>query len=176
MYICFLCFFLSTRMFRTPHDRQTLPNYAFTVPRSPLPALRYVVYSTSGFANDVTFAHNRLRKVDASRPYTQSLTLSIRPREAQKRGLSLTSTIALFYDGKDFFQKSYRQIEHVRKRTENLMAFGCATVCETREREDEQRDRQADKTFLFCESFPPQPFLFFFRTDYVDSPDVYCYS
>jgi len=74
----------------------------------PLPALRYVVYSTSGFANDVTFAHNRLRKVDASRPYTQSLTLSIRPRAAQKRGLSLTSTIALFYDDKDFFQKSYR--------------------------------------------------------------------
>lgn len=66
----FCVFFLSTRMFRTPHDRQTLPNYAFTVPRSPLPALRYVVYSTSGFANDVTFAHNRLRKVDASRPYT----------------------------------------------------------------------------------------------------------
>ena len=74
----------------------------------PLPALRYVVYSTSGFANDVTFAHNRLRKVDASRPYTQSLTLSIRPRAAQKRGLSLTSTIALFYDDKDFSQKSYR--------------------------------------------------------------------
>jgi len=73
----------------------------------------------------------------------------------------------LFYDDKDFFQKSYRQIDHVRKRTENLMAFGCATVCETREREDEQRDRQADKTFLFCESFPPQPFLFFFRTDYM---------
>jgi len=104
----FCVFFLSTRKFRTPHDRQTLQNYAFTVPRSPLPALRYVVYSTSGFANDVTFAHNRLRKVDASRPYTQSLTLSIRPRAAQKRGLSLTSTIALFYDDKDFFQKSYR--------------------------------------------------------------------
>ena len=27
------------------------------------------------------------------------------------------------------------------------------------------------KTFLFCKSFPPQPFLFFFRTDYMDSPD-----
>ena len=26
------------------------------------------------------------------------------------------------------------------------------------------------KTFLFCKSFPPQPFLFFFRTDYMDSP------
>ena len=25
------------------------------------------------------------------------------------------------------------------------------------------------KTFLFCKSFPPQPFLFFFRTDYMDS-------
>ena len=27
------------------------------------------------------------------------------------------------------------------------------------------------KTFLFCKSFPPQPFLFFFRTDYMDFPD-----
>ena len=27
------------------------------------------------------------------------------------------------------------------------------------------------KTFLFCKSFTPQPFLFFFRTDYMDSPD-----
>jgi len=27
------------------------------------------------------------------------------------------------------------------------------------------------KTFLFCKSFPPQSFLFFFRTDYMDSPD-----
>ena len=27
------------------------------------------------------------------------------------------------------------------------------------------------KTFLFCKLFPPQPFLFFFRTDYMDSPD-----
>ena len=27
------------------------------------------------------------------------------------------------------------------------------------------------KTFLFCKSFPPQPFLFFFRTDYIDYPD-----
>ena len=27
------------------------------------------------------------------------------------------------------------------------------------------------KTFLFCKSFPPQPFLFFFRTVCVDSPD-----
>ena len=27
------------------------------------------------------------------------------------------------------------------------------------------------KTFLFCKSFPPQPFLFFSRTDYMDSPD-----
>jgi len=27
------------------------------------------------------------------------------------------------------------------------------------------------KTFLSCKSFPPQPFLFFLRTDYVDSPD-----
>jgi len=27
------------------------------------------------------------------------------------------------------------------------------------------------KTSLFCKSFPPQPFLFFFRTDYIDSPD-----
>jgi len=27
------------------------------------------------------------------------------------------------------------------------------------------------EAFLFCESFPPQPFLFFFRTDYMDSPD-----
>jgi len=27
------------------------------------------------------------------------------------------------------------------------------------------------KTFLFCKSFPPQPFLFSFGTDYMDSPD-----
>jgi len=27
------------------------------------------------------------------------------------------------------------------------------------------------KTFLFCESFPLQPFLFFFRIHYVDSSD-----
>jgi len=27
------------------------------------------------------------------------------------------------------------------------------------------------KTSLFCKSFPPQPFLFFFRTDYMYSPD-----
>ena len=27
----------------------------------------------------------------------------------------------------------------------------------------------------FCKSFPPQPFFFFFRTDYMDSPDFYCY-
>ena len=27
------------------------------------------------------------------------------------------------------------------------------------------------KTFLFCKSFPLQPFLFFFRTDSTDSPD-----
>jgi len=26
------------------------------------------------------------------------------------------------------------------------------------------------KTFLFCKSFPPQPFIVFFRTDYRDSP------
>jgi len=26
------------------------------------------------------------------------------------------------------------------------------------------------KTFLFCKSFPPQPFLFFSRTDYMDFP------
>ena len=25
-------------------------------------------------------------------------------------------------------------------------------------------------TFLFCKSFPPQPFLFFFRIHYMDSP------
>ena len=31
------------------------------------------------------------------------------------------------------------------------------------------------KSFLFCKSFPLQPFLFFFRTDYMDSPDFYCY-
>ena len=31
------------------------------------------------------------------------------------------------------------------------------------------------KTFLFCKSFPPQPFLFFFRTDYMDSPDYDCH-
>jgi len=34
------------------------------------------------------------------------------------------------------------------------------------------------KTFLFCKSFPLQPFLFFFRTDYIglhDFPDFYCY-
>jgi len=31
------------------------------------------------------------------------------------------------------------------------------------------------KTFLFCESFPLQPFFFFFSTDYMDSPDFYCY-
>ena len=27
------------------------------------------------------------------------------------------------------------------------------------------------KTFLFCKSFTPQPFLFFPRTDYMDSPN-----
>jgi len=27
------------------------------------------------------------------------------------------------------------------------------------------------KTFLFCKCFSSQPFLFFFRTDYMDSPD-----
>jgi len=27
------------------------------------------------------------------------------------------------------------------------------------------------KTFLFSKSFSPQPFLFFFMTDYMDSPD-----
>jgi len=26
------------------------------------------------------------------------------------------------------------------------------------------------KTLLFCKSFPPQPFIFLFRTDYMDSP------
>ena len=31
------------------------------------------------------------------------------------------------------------------------------------------------KTVLFCKSFPPQFFLFFSRTDYMDSPDFYCY-
>ena len=31
------------------------------------------------------------------------------------------------------------------------------------------------KTFLFCKYFPPQPFLFFFKTDCMDSPDFYCY-
>ena len=31
------------------------------------------------------------------------------------------------------------------------------------------------KTLLICISFPPQPFLFFFRTDYMDSPDFFCY-
>ena len=31
------------------------------------------------------------------------------------------------------------------------------------------------KTFLFCKSFPLQPFFFFFRTDYMDSSDFYCY-
>jgi len=35
------------------------------------------------------------------------------------------------------------------------------------------------KTFLFCKSFPLQPFFFFFSTDYTvglhDSPDFYCY-
>ena len=30
-------------------------------------------------------------------------------------------------------------------------------------------------TFLFCKSFSPQPFFFFFSTDYMDSPDFYCY-
>ena len=30
------------------------------------------------------------------------------------------------------------------------------------------------KTFLFSKSFPLQPFFFFFRTDYMDSPDFYC--
>ena len=30
-------------------------------------------------------------------------------------------------------------------------------------------------TFLFCKSFPLQPFLFFFSTDYMASPDFYCY-
>ena len=28
---------------------------------------------------------------------------------------------------------------------------------------------------LFCKSFPLQPFLFFFRTDYMGFPSVYCY-
>ena len=32
-----------------------------------------------------------------------------------------------------------------------------------------------EKFFLFCKSFPLQPFFFFFRTDYMDSPDFYCY-
>ena len=27
------------------------------------------------------------------------------------------------------------------------------------------------KTFLFCKSFPPHPFFFFFRIHYMDSPD-----
>jgi len=31
------------------------------------------------------------------------------------------------------------------------------------------------KTCLFCKSLPLQPFLFFYRTDYVDSSDFYCY-
>ena len=31
------------------------------------------------------------------------------------------------------------------------------------------------KTFLFCKSFPLQSFFFFFRTDYMDFPDFYCY-
>ena len=31
------------------------------------------------------------------------------------------------------------------------------------------------KIFLFCKSFPLQPFLFFFRTDYMDSQTVDCY-
>ena len=31
------------------------------------------------------------------------------------------------------------------------------------------------KTFLFCKSVLSQPFLFFFRTDYMDSADFYCY-
>jgi len=31
------------------------------------------------------------------------------------------------------------------------------------------------KTFLFCKSFPPQPFLFFFRTDCMDSGDFCWY-
>ena len=31
------------------------------------------------------------------------------------------------------------------------------------------------KTFLFCKSLPLQPFLFFFRTDYMDSTDFDCY-
>ena len=31
------------------------------------------------------------------------------------------------------------------------------------------------KTFLFCKSFPLQPFLFFFMTDYMDSSGFYCY-
>ena len=31
------------------------------------------------------------------------------------------------------------------------------------------------KTFRFCKSFPLQPFFFFFRTDYMDSLEFYCY-
>ena len=31
------------------------------------------------------------------------------------------------------------------------------------------------KTFLSANPFPLQPFLFFFRTDYMDSPEFYCY-
>ena len=27
------------------------------------------------------------------------------------------------------------------------------------------------KTYFICKCFPPQPFLFFFRIHYVDSPD-----
>jgi len=34
---------------------------------------------------------------------------------------------------------------------------------------------QTNQTFLLCKSFPPQPFLFFSSTDYIDSPDFYCY-
>jgi len=30
-------------------------------------------------------------------------------------------------------------------------------------------------TFLFCKSFPPQPFFFFFNTDYMIPPDFFCY-
>ena len=31
------------------------------------------------------------------------------------------------------------------------------------------------KTFLFCKSFPPQPFLFFLGIDYMESPDCLLY-
>jgi len=29
------------------------------------------------------------------------------------------------------------------------------------------------KTFFFCKSFPPQSFFFFFRSDYMDSPQTF---